>query len=362
MPSSRWACRVGTVPFAPTPSGPIFEALNFMAIRVALNGFGRIGRNVLRSAYADPSIEFVHINDLAPDEMLAHLLRFDSVHGRFGADVAVEEGGIRVDGSLIRTSSIRNPADLPWAELGVDIVMECTGMFRSREAASLHLEAGAKRVIISAPGSDPDVTICVGVNHTDLRPEHRIISNASCTTNCLAPVAAVLEDAFGIEHGLITTIHSYTMDQRLLDAPHKDMRRARAAAQNIVPTTTGAAEAVGLVLPQLAGKLNGLSVRVPTPNVSLVDLVFQSREVLTVEGINTALSSAASGKLDGILEFTTAPMVSNDLIGNSHSAIIDGLSTQVMGTTMAKVLAWYDNEWGFSNRMVDLAKRVAVLG
>jgi len=333
-----------------------------MAIRVALNGFGRIGRNVLRSAYADPAIEFVHINDLAPDEMLAHLTQFDSVHGRFDAEVTVEDGGIRVDGSLIRTSSTRNPADLPWADLGVDLVMECTGMFRSREAASLHLEAGAQRVIISAPASDPDLTVCVGVNHTDLRPEHRIISNASCTTNCLAPVATVLDQAFGIERGLITTIHSYTMDQRLLDAPHKDMRRSRAAAQNIVPTTTGAAEAVGLVLPQLAGKLNGLSVRVPTPNVSLVDLVFQSREALTIEGIHAALSSAASGNLQGILEFTTAPLVSSDLIGNPHSAIIDGLSTQVMGTNMAKVLAWYDNEWGFSNRMVDLAKRIALLG
>ena len=333
-----------------------------MAIRVALNGFGRIGRNVLRSAYADPEIEFVHINDLAPDEMLAHLLQFDSVHGRLDAEVAVENEGIRVDGSLIRTSSIRNPSDLPWAEQDVDLVMECTGMFRSRETAGLHLSAGAKRVIISAPGVDPDVTVCVGVNHADLRPEHRIISNASCTTNCLAPVASVLDTEFGIEGGLITTVHSYTMDQRLLDAPHKDMRRARAAAQNIVPTTTGAAKAVGLVLPQLAGKLNGLSVRVPTPNVSLIDLVFQSRDALTVEKINDALSSAASGRLQGILGFSSAPMVSSDLIGNPKSAIVDGLSTQVMGTNMAKVLAWYDNEWGFSNRMVDLAKRITALG
>jgi glyceraldehyde 3-phosphate dehydrogenase len=333
-----------------------------MAIRVALNGFGRIGRNVLRSAYADPEIEFVHINDLASDEMLTHLLQYDTVHGRFGADVTVEDGGIKVDGTLIRTSTTRNPADLPWADIGVDVVMECTGLFRSREGASLHLGAGAKRVIISAPGSDPDLTVCVGVNHTDLRPEHRIISNASCTTNCLAPVAKVLDTEFSIEGGLITTIHSYTMDQRLLDAPHKDPRRSRAAALNIVPTTTGAAEAVGLVLPQLAGKLNGLSIRVPTPNVSLVDLVFQSREVLTVERINAALSSAATGKLQGILEFSTAPLVSSDLIGNPHSAIVDGLSTQVMGTNMAKVMAWYDNEWGFSNRMVDLAKRLALLG
>jgi glyceraldehyde 3-phosphate dehydrogenase len=333
-----------------------------MAIRVALNGFGRIGRNVLRSAYADPEIKSGHINGLASDEMLAHLLQYDTVHGRFGADVTVEDGGIKVDGSLIPTSSTRNPSDLPWADIGVDVVMECTGLFRSREGASLHLGAGAKRVIISAPGSDPDLTVCVGVNHTDLRPEHRIISNASCTTNCLAPVANVLDMEFGIEGGLITTIHSYTMDQRLLDAPHKDPRRSRAAALNIVPTTTGAAEAVGLVLPQLAGKLNGLSIRVPTPNVSLVDLVFQSREALTVDGINAALSSAATGKLQGILEFSTAPLVSSDLIGNPHSAIVDGLSTQVMGTNMAKVMAWYDNEWGFSNRMVDLAKRLALLG
>lgn len=333
-----------------------------MAIRVALNGFGRIGRNVLRSAHADPEIEFVHINDLAPDKMLAHLLKFDSVHGRFDGDVDAVEGGIQVNGSLIPTSTTRDPSDLPWNDLDVDVVMECTGMFRARAGASLHLDAGAKRVIISAPGSDPDQTICVGVNDSSLRPEHRIISNASCTTNCLAPVAKVLDQEFGIEGGLITTIHSYTMDQRLLDAPHKDMRRSRAAGQNIVPTTTGAAEAVALVLPELAGKLNGMSIRVPTPNVSLVDLVFQSREALSVERLNDALSSAAAGPLRGILGFTTAPMVSTDLIGNPHSAIVDGLSTQVMGTHMAKVLAWYDNEWGFSNRMVDLAKRIGRLG
>jgi glyceraldehyde 3-phosphate dehydrogenase len=333
-----------------------------MAIRVALNGFGRIGRNILRSAHDDPTIEFVHINDLADDALLAHLLKRDTVHGTFDADVQAVDGGIRVNGKTIPTSASRDPAALPWAALNVDVVMECTGHFRSRKEASLHLKAGAKRVIISAPANDPDATICVGVNSSALHAGHTIISNASCTTNCLAPMAQVLDATFGIQGGLITTIHSYTMDQRLLDAPHSDFRRARAAAQNIVPTTTGAAAAVGLVLPGLAGKLNGMSIRVPTPNVSLVDLVFQSERPMTVERINTALQQAADSALSGILEFSTEPLVSSDLIGNPHSCIIDGLSTQLMGTHMAKVLAWYDNEWGFSNRMNDLAKLAGNLG
>jgi glyceraldehyde 3-phosphate dehydrogenase len=333
-----------------------------MAIRVALNGFGRIGRNVFRTAFNDPEIEIVHINDLAPLDMLAHLLKYDSVHGQFDATVKATADGLQVDGNLVSTSSLRDPKELPWKEKSIDLVMECTGLFRSHEQASMHLQAGARKVLISAPGTDPDATVCVGVNDDVLKAEDVIISNASCTTNCLAPLALALNDAFGIEDGLITTIHSYTMDQRLLDSTHKDFRRARAAAQNMVPTTTGAAAAVGLVLPALAGKLNGMSIRVPTPNVSLVDLVFRSSEPMTVESINAALAAAAAGPLKGILAYSDAPLVSSDLIGDPHSSIVDGLSTQTMGTHMAKVLAWYDNEWGFSNRMVDLAKKIESLG
>jgi glyceraldehyde 3-phosphate dehydrogenase len=333
-----------------------------MPIRVALNGFGRIGRNVLRSAWNDPSIEFVHINDLTSDDMLAHLLRNDSVHGRFDPEVEVVDGGIRVGGKMITTSAIRDPRELPWKEHNVDVVMECTGIFRDREKANWHLEAGAGKVIISAPAGDPDVTVCMGVNDEVLQSSHRIISNASCTTNCLSPAAKVLDETFGLKAGLITTIHSYTMDQNLLDGPHKDMRRARAAALNMVPTSTGAAKAVGLVLPSLNGKLNGMAIRVPTPNVSLVDLVFESEKPMTVDAINNAFEAAANGPLKGILEYSTAPLVSGDLVGNPHSSIIDGLSTQTLGAHMAKVLCWYDNEWGFSNRMVDLAKRISSLG
>lgn len=333
-----------------------------MTIRVALNGFGRIGRNVLRAAWNDPSIEFVHINDLTSDDMLAHLLRNDSVHGRFDPEVEVVDGGIRVGGKMIATSAIRDPRELPWKESNIDVVMECTGIFRDREKANWHLEAGAGKVIISAPAGNPDVTVCMGVNDEVLESSHRIISNASCTTNCLSPAAKVLDETFGLKGGLITTIHSYTMDQNLLDGPHKDMRRARAAALNMVPTSTGAAKAVGLVLPSLNGKLNGMAIRVPTPNVSLVDLVFESEKPMTVEAINAALETAANGPLKGILEYSTAPLVSGDLVGNPHSSIIDGLSTQTLGPHMAKVLCWYDNEWGFSNRMVDLTKRISSLG
>ncbi len=329
-----------------------------MAIRIALNGFGRIGRNVLRSAWNDPDVEFVHINDLTSDGMLAHLLAHDSIHGRFDQDVEAVQGGIRVGGKLIDTSAVADPRELPWGEKGVDVVMECTGVFRSRDKASYHLEAGARKVIISAPAGDPDITVCMGVNDDKLSDAHRIISNASCTTNCLSPVAKVLDATYGIEHGLMTTVHSYTMDQRLLDAPHKDFRRSRAAALNMVPTTTGAAEAVGLVLPELDGKLGGMAIRVPTPNVSLVDLVFQSTRPLTADGINEALSAAAGGALAGVLQVSHAPLVSSDLIGNPHSSIVDALSTQTNGSHMAKVISWYDNEWGFSNRMVQLAKRI----
>jgi len=333
-----------------------------MAIRVALNGFGRIGRNILRSSWNDPAINIVHINDLANDELLAHLLKYDSVHGQFTPEVHQVDGGISVDGTLITTSELRDPSDLPWADKNIDIVLECTGLFRSRKLAGKHLSAGARRVIISAPGTDPDATVCMGVNEETLKTEHTIISNASCTTNCLAPVVKTLHQNFGVQAGLITTVHSYTMDQRLLDAPHKDLRRARAAGVNMVPTTTGAAKAVGLVLPELSGKLNGMSIRVPTPNVSLVDLVFQSDRPLSVTAINQALQDAAEGSMAGILAYSEAPLVSSDLVGNPHSSIIDALSTQTMGDHMAKVIAWYDNEWGFSNRMIDLTKHVGTLG
>jgi glyceraldehyde 3-phosphate dehydrogenase len=333
-----------------------------MAIRVAINGFGRIGRCILRAGWNDPRFEFVHVNDLTGDEMLAHLLEFDSVHGRFPISPKVVEGGIQIGDRRVATSAERDPARLPWAASRIDVVLECTGIFTKRSAAQAHLDAGAKRVIISAPGTDEDATICMGVNDDILRPEHRVLSNASCTTNCLAPVASVLHEAFGITAGLMTTIHSYTMDQNLLDAPHKkDFRRARAAAMSMVPTSTGAAKAVGLVLPQLQGKLNGQAIRVPTPNVSLVDLVFQTERPVTVATINEALSQAASGRLSGILEASNGALVSCDLVGNPHSSIADLPLTQVMGANMGKVLSWYDNEWGFSSRMLDLTRRVAGL-
>jgi glyceraldehyde 3-phosphate dehydrogenase len=329
-----------------------------MTIRVAINGFGRIGRCVLRAAWDDPEIEFVHINDLTSDDMLAHLLKYDSVHGTFAADVEAVEGGIRVGDRVIPTSAERDPKALPWAERKVDVVLECTGVFRKRAAAAKHLEAGAGRVVISAPGDGSDYTVVMGVNDAGLTADHRIVSNASCTTNCLAPAAKVLHDHFGIVGGLMTTVHSYTMDQCLLDAPHKDFRRARAAAVNMVPTSTGAAAAVGLVLPELEGKLDGMAIRVPTPNVSLVDLVITTEKDVSVEAINAAFAAAAAGPLKGILQASTAPIVSGDLIGNAHSSIVDLPLTTVMGARTAKILTWYDNEWGFSNRMIDLARKL----
>ncbi len=332
-----------------------------MATRVAINGFGRIGRCVLRSAWNDPDIEFVHINDLTSIGTLAHLLEFDSVHGRMKADIQAEDGAIVIDGKRIPVTAERDPANLPWGETGVDVVLECTGVFRKREGAAKHLEAGAGRVIISAPASNPDATVVMGVNDDVLEAGHRIVSNASCTTNCLAPVAAVLDRVFGIEAGLMVTVHSYTMDQRLLDAPHKDLRRGRAAATNIVPTSTGAAKAVGLVLPQLNGKLNGYAIRVPTPNVSLVDLSVTTREPVSVEAINAALQEAAAGPMAGVLAVTDKPVVSTDLIGAPASSTVDLELTQVMGPNMAKIVTWYDNEWGFSSRMVDLVKKLAGL-
>jgi glyceraldehyde 3-phosphate dehydrogenase len=332
-----------------------------MPVRVAINGFGRIGRCVLRAAWNDPDIEFVHINDLTSDDMLAHLLKYDSAHGTFGPDVAAVDGGIRVGDKVIPTTAERDPTQLPWADRGVDVVLECTGVFRTREAAAQHLTAGAGKVIISAPATNPDYTVVMGVNDEGLTGEHKIVSNASCTTNCLAPVAKVLNDTFGITGGLMTTVHSYTMDQRLLDAPHKDFRRARAAAANIVPTSTGAAKAVGLVLPELAGKLAGMAIRVPTPNVSLVDLVFTTEKPVSVEAINAAITTAAEGPMKGVLKASTAPLVSSDLVGDEHSSVFDMPLTAVMGQHQAKILTWYDNEWGFSSRMVDLSKRLGEL-
>ena len=336
-----------------------------MATRVAINGFGRIGRAFFRIAWDDPEVEVVHINDLAKDEMLAHLLVHDSVQGHWAHDVKVTPEGIVVDGTLIGTSVERDPTNLPWSAKNVDVVLEATGVFRSRDKAALHLQAGAKKVIISAPAKDaPDATIVVGVNDNELDIEkHQIISNASCTTNCLAPIAKVTDDLFGIESGLMTTIHSYTMDQCLLDAPHPggDFRRARAAALNMVPTTTGAAKAVALVLPQLKGKLDGMSIRVPTPNVSLVDLFITTTKPVTKETINAALEEAANGPLKGILATTYAPVVSGDLVGNPNSSIADLSWTNVTGNHTAKIMSWYDNEWGYANRLVDLTRLVSGL-
>ena len=332
-----------------------------MAIRVAINGFGRIGRALLRAGWERSDVEFVHVNDLTSKEMLAHLLKHDTIHGPWKHDVKVVENGFSADGRTIPISAEPDPSKLPWK--GVDVVLECTGRFTKRAQVEPHLLAGAKRVIISAPATNEDATICIGVNDASLKPEHKIVSNASCTTNCLAPIAKVLHAEFGIEAGLMTTVHSYTMDQNLLDAPHKkDFRRARAAAMNMVPTSTGAAKAVGLVLPELEGKLNGVAIRVPTPNVSLVDLVFRSAKPVSVAAINDALKRAATGPMKGILAVSEAPIVSSDLVGNPHSSIADLPLTQVMGDRMAKVFSWYDNEWGFSNRMVDLAVRLGELG
>lgn len=340
-----------------------------MALKVAINGFGRIGRCILRSAVdraatepALAAIDICHINDLTSPDQLAHLLSHDSVHGNWKVPVKVVDGGLDVGGRFIRVTAEPDPSKLPWASEGIEIVLECTGLFTKREKAARHLTAGAKRVIISAPATEEDITLCLGVNDDQLDlSKHFVISNASCTTNCLAPFAKVLQDNFGLVHGLMTTIHSYTMDQNLLDAPHKkaDMRRARAAALNMCPTSTGAAKAVGLVLPALKGKLNGLAIRVPTPNVSLVDLTFVTERPITKETINAAMVAAAEGPLKGILSAVYAPLVSTDLNGNPHSSIVDLELTSTMGTHLGKVLAWYDNEWGFSNRMVDLAVRIA---
>jgi glyceraldehyde 3-phosphate dehydrogenase len=331
-----------------------------MKARIAINGFGRIGRMVFRKAILEKKLEVVAINASYPAETLAHLLKYDTNHGPFQGDVIPIDNELIVNGKRIKLLSNRNPEELPWRTLGVDIVVEATGKFNAREMAALHLEAGAKKVILTAPGKNEDVTIVMGVNDEMLDiSEHDIISNASCTTNCLAPVAKVLDERFGIESGLMTTIHAYTNDQKNIDNPHKDLRRARACGQSIIPTTTGAAKALSLVLPQLQGKLHGMSLRVPTPNVSLVDLVVDLNQDVTVDDINKAFIEATNGPLKGILDFTMEPLVSVDFNTNEHSAIIDGLSTMVMGTRKVKVLAWYDNEWGYSSRVVDLTLYVA---
>jgi glyceraldehyde 3-phosphate dehydrogenase len=328
-----------------------------MSVRVAINGFGRIGRNILRAiAEADRGdIEVVAVNDLAPVETNAHLLRFDSVHGRFPREVKVEGDSISIGGRKIKVTAIKDPATLPWKELGIDIALECTGIFTSKDKAALHLAAGARRVIVSAPADGVDLTVVYGVNHDKLTKEHKVVSNASCTTNCLAPVAKVLNDAVGIDKGFMTTVHSYTNDQPSLDQVHKDLYRARAAALNMIPTSTGAAKAVGLVLPELAGKLDGVAIRVPTPNVSVIDLKFLAKRATSVAEINGAVKRAADQQLKGILGYTEVPNVSSDFNHDARSSVFAFDQTKVMDGTLVRVMSWYDNEWGFSNRMVDTA-------
>lgn len=324
-------------------------------MRVAINGFGRIGRAFLRASKGNNEFTVVAINDLTDAKTLAHLLKYDSVHGIFKAEVKAGDGNINVDGAEIKILALTEPEKLPWKDLGVDVVIESTGRFTDKPSASKHIDAGAKWVIISAPAKEPDITICMGVNEETLDPgKHKVISNASCTTNCLAPVAKVIHNEFKINKGLMTTIHSYTNDQRILDLPHKDLRRARAAAMSMIPTTTGAAKAVGLVLPDLKGKLNGLAMRVPTPNVSVVDLVAEVSRDVTAEEVNTVLKRAAEGPLKGILQYSEDLLVSIDFNGNDHSAIVDAKLTMVLEGKMVKVLAWYDNEWGYSSRLRDL--------
>ncbi|MFE8703752.1 glyceraldehyde-3-phosphate dehydrogenase [Cytobacillus sp. FJAT-54145] len=331
-----------------------------MKAKIAINGFGRIGRMVFRKAILEENLEIVAINASYPAETLAHLIKYDTNHGKFDGEVVAEDGALVVNGERVKLLSNRNPEELPWKELNIDIVIEATGKFNSRDKASLHLVAGAKKVILTAPGKNEDVTIVMGVNESALNiEEHDVISNASCTTNCLAPVAKVLNDQFGIENGLMTTVHAYTNDQNNIDNPHKDLRRARACAQSIIPTSTGAAKALTLVLPELKGKLHGMALRVPTSNVSLVDLVVDLKREVTIDEINDAFTTAAQGSLHGVLDITDEPLVSIDFNTNPHSAIIDGLSTMVIGANKVKVLAWYDNEWGYSCRVVDLTKFVA---
>ena len=330
-----------------------------MAVRIGINGFGRIGRNIFRAGMKNKDVEFVAVNDLTDAKTLAYLLKFDSILGNLDADVQAKDNAIVVDGKEIKVLSERDPSNLPWKDLKVDIVIEATGLFRDRDSAGKHLSAGAKKVIISAPAKNEDITIVLGVNEDKYdSSKHHIISNASCTTNCLAPVVKVLHEKFEIERGFMTTIHSYTNDQSLLDFSHKDLRRARAAALSLIPTTTGAAVAVGKVIPELNGKLDGISVRAPTPNVSLVDLVVTCKESVTVESVNKSLEEASNGKLKGILEFCTLPLVSKDFNGSSASSIVDSALTAVIDNKMLKVFSWYDNEWAYSCRIIDLIKYI----
>jgi glyceraldehyde 3-phosphate dehydrogenase len=335
-----------------------------MSVRVGINGFGRIGRNVFRAAHeSDADIEIVGVNDITDAGTLAHLLKYDSVYGPFQGTVEVRDGALAIDGREVRVLAERDPAQLPWGDLGADVVIESTGLFTKREDAAKHLDAGAQKVIISAPATEPDATVALGVNFDDVyEPDnHHVISNASCTTNCLAPVAKVLHETIGIERGLMTTIHAYTADQRLQDAPHKDLRRARAAAINLVPASTGAAKAIGLVIPELQGKLHGMAVRAPVPTGSVIDLTVQVARETTVDEINDAFRSRADeGPLTGILRYTEDPIVSSDIVKSSYSSIFDSELTSVMDGTLVKVIAWYDNEWGYSNRCVELAQRVLV--
>ncbi len=335
-----------------------------MAIKVGINGFGRIGRIVFRIASQDADVEVVAVNDLTDSKTLGHLLKYDSTHGRFPGTVEAKEGALIVNGKEVKVLSERDPAQLPWKDLGVDVVLESTGVFRTRDAISKHLEAGAPRVLLSVPSKSPDdvdATVVLGVNDEDLTADAKIISNASCTTNCLAPVAKAVNDAFGIEEGLMTTIHSYTNDQRILDFPHADLRRARAAAANLIPTSTGAAKAIGLVIPELAGKMNGIAVRTPTLTGSLVDLVCMLKKEASAEEINAVVKAAADGPMKGILYYQEDPIVSTDIIGDSHSSIFDAGVTMKIGTKMVKLLSWYDNEYGYSTRCVDLFKKLASL-
>ena len=328
-----------------------------MATKVGINGFGRIGRNIMRAALGSSDLDFVAVNDLTSAATLAHLLKYDSILGNLRADITASGDKISVDGDSFQVLSVKDPAQLPWKDLGVDVVFESTGIFTDRDAAARHLAAGAKKVIVTAPAKKPDVTLVLGVNEDKYDPTaHQIVSNASCTTNCLAPLAKVLHDAVGIKKGWMTTVHSYTNDQQLLDLPHKDLRRARAAALSIIPTTTGAAVAVGEVLPELKGRLDGISMRVPTPNVSVVDLVALTDRKTSSDEVNAAFKAASDGPLKGIMEYVTAPLVSIDFRGNPHSSMVDAAYTKVMDGDFVKVLAWYDNEWGYSNRCVDLLR------
>lgn len=330
-----------------------------MSVKVAINGFGRIGRNLMRIASQSDALNIVAINDLTDAATLAHLFKYDSVHGTFAGEVETADGALVINGKQIKILSQRDPAQLPWNELGVDLVIESTGLFSARDQAAQHLTAGAKKVLISAPGKDADLTVCMGINETDYDPEkHHVISNASCTTNCLAPVAKVLLESFGIVRGMMTTIHSYTNDQKILDLPHKDLRRARAAGISMIPTTTGAAKATALVLPQLKGKLDGMAIRVPTPNVSLVDLVVETEKQTNIEEVNTTMRTAAETHLQGILAYSDLPLVSRDFNGSTESSVFDALSTNVIAGNMVKVLSWYDNEWGYSNRVFDVVRYI----